>query len=65
LRNAVEHMPTGSVNDYMRLMFKERSWGDMAESETFAHLEHLRQLGQATVDDDGGQLVYDLASPAS
>jgi glyoxylase-like metal-dependent hydrolase (beta-lactamase superfamily II) len=64
LRNAIDEIPTGSVADYMRLMFKERSWGDMAESETFAHLEHLRQLGEATVDEHDGSLVYDLASSA-
>ena len=36
----------------MRVLFRERSWGEMAESETYAHLEHLRELGemQRTVD---------------
>jgi glyoxylase-like metal-dependent hydrolase (beta-lactamase superfamily II) len=64
LRNSIDQVPSGVVADYMRIMFKERSWGDMAESETFAHLEHLRQLGQATVDQRDGHLVYDLASAA-
>ena len=40
----------GTVAEFMRYLFKERAWGDMAESETFAHLEHLRLLGEATVD---------------
>ncbi|MDH3300559.1 MAG: MBL fold metallo-hydrolase [Acidimicrobiia bacterium] len=35
----------GTVNDYMKVLFRERSWGDMAESETYAHLEHLRTIG--------------------
>ncbi len=35
----------GTVNDYMKVLFRERSWGDMAESETYAHLEHLRAIG--------------------
>lgn len=35
----------GTVNDYMKVLFRERSWGDMAESETYAHLEHLRMIG--------------------
>ncbi len=35
----------GTVNDYMKVLFRERSWGDMAESETYAHLEHLRIIG--------------------
>jgi glyoxylase-like metal-dependent hydrolase (beta-lactamase superfamily II) len=62
LRESVEDLPSGTVADYMRRMFRERSWGDMAESETFAHLEHLRLLGEATVTDDDGMLVYQLAS---
>lgn len=62
LRQSVEDLPVGTVSDYMRRMFRERSWGDMAESETFAHLEHLRLLGEATVDDDNGMLRYKLAS---
>jgi glyoxylase-like metal-dependent hydrolase (beta-lactamase superfamily II) len=61
IRNAVGDQPTGDVRDYMRLLFRERSWGDMAESETFAHLEHLRLLGEATVTDRDGHLVYELA----
>ena len=28
-------------------LFKQRSWGQMAESETYAHLEHLRATGEA------------------
>ena len=62
LRESVDDLPSGTVADYMRRMFRERSWGDMAESETFAHLEHLRLLGEATVTDDDGMLVYSLAS---
>jgi hypothetical protein len=30
----------------------------MAESETFAHLEHLRLLGEATVTEVDGLLAY-------
>jgi glyoxylase-like metal-dependent hydrolase (beta-lactamase superfamily II) len=52
---------TGSVSDYMKFLFRERSWGSMAESETFAHLEHLRRTGQATVDRVDGELFYDVA----
>ena len=42
-------------------LFRERSWGHMAESETFAHLEHLRLSGQAERREEGGYLLY-LAS---
>ena len=36
-----------SVQAFSRQLFKQRSWGPMAESETYAHLEHLRILGGA------------------
>jgi glyoxylase-like metal-dependent hydrolase (beta-lactamase superfamily II) len=36
-----------SVEEFSQHLFKRRSWGSMAESETFAHLEHLRHAGQA------------------
>ena len=32
----------------------------MAESETYAHLEHLRRNGQATTKDAGGELVFSV-----
>ena len=36
----------------------QRSWGSMAESETYAHLEHLRIAGEAErqVQKDGSYL---------
>jgi len=49
------------VNSFMKRLFKERSWGEMAESETYAHLEHLRLEGKAEAHRDAkGRLVYDL-----
>lgn len=33
------------VAAFSRHLFRERSWGAMAESETYAHLEHLRIAG--------------------
>jgi glyoxylase-like metal-dependent hydrolase (beta-lactamase superfamily II) len=36
-----------SVRDYSQRLFPPRSWGSMAESETYAHLEHLRIAGEA------------------
>ena len=35
------------VRRFSQRLFKPRSWGSMAESETYAHLEHLRIAGQA------------------
>jgi hypothetical protein len=32
---------------FSQKLFRERSWGPMAESETWAHLEHLRLTERA------------------
>ena len=48
-----------SVRDYSQALFSQRAWGFMAESETYAHLEHLRQLGRAESKHSAdGQLLY-------
>jgi len=45
----------------MKRLFKERSWGGMAESETYAHLEHLRLMGNAERHtNDAKQFIYTL-----
>ena len=47
-----------TVPEYSKHLFKPRSWGVMADSETFAHLEHLRQQGKATTRTVEQQLRY-------
>ncbi len=48
-----------SVQEYAQRLFRPRSWGSMAESETYAHLEHLRHAGQAESHRDrNGVLFY-------
>ena len=43
----------------MKVLFRERSWGDMAASETFAHLEHLRIAGTVERSEDSeGRFLY-------
>jgi glyoxylase-like metal-dependent hydrolase (beta-lactamase superfamily II) len=44
-----------TVQQFSRRLFQPRSWGSMAESETYAHLEHLRIAGSAErrVERDG------------
>ena len=44
----------------MRLLFREGSWGSLAASETYAHLEWLRIHGSATRSEDLGLAVYEL-----
>lgn len=48
------------VRDYAQALFSERAWGIMAESETYAHLEHLRLQGNArSLRASDGQLLYE------
>jgi len=58
VRDAWEDLPNGTVRDFMRVLFRERSWGDMAESETYAHLEHLREIGELQRSDADGLARY-------
>ncbi|MDH5568028.1 MAG: hypothetical protein OEY15_15330, partial [Myxococcales bacterium] len=49
-----------TVPEFAQRLFEPRSWGIMAESETFAHLEHLRIAGDAERHEaPDGSLVYE------
>ncbi len=49
-----------TVEEISKKLFKPRSWGPMADSETFAHLEHLRLTGDAERrEDKQGVLIYE------
>jgi glyoxylase-like metal-dependent hydrolase (beta-lactamase superfamily II) len=61
LRNASEQRGWANVTELMQDLFRERSWGHMAESETFAHLEHLRLMGEAERREEGARLLYKIA----
>ena len=52
------------VSEFMQHLFQERSWGSMAESETYAHLEHLRLTGSAEAEWIDGQLCFDIPANA-
>jgi glyoxylase-like metal-dependent hydrolase (beta-lactamase superfamily II) len=60
LREAGAELGTGTVEQYMQRLFQPRSWGQMAESETYAHLEHLKASGEAESRMEHGQLRYAL-----
>jgi glyoxylase-like metal-dependent hydrolase (beta-lactamase superfamily II) len=48
-----------AVEDFSHRLFHPRSWGSMADSETYAHLEHLRLQGLAeTRREPDGKLLY-------
>ena len=64
LRAAAAALGDAPVEAYMKELFSERAWGDMAASETFAHLEHLRVIGEADSSRGGdGLLRYRLNPP--
>jgi glyoxylase-like metal-dependent hydrolase (beta-lactamase superfamily II) len=58
IRHASDDLPNGTVEEFMQVLFRERSWGEMAESETYAHLEHLRECGELVRHTDGGLARY-------
>jgi len=58
LRAAARELGSGTVEDYSHKLFKPRSWGQMAESETYAHLEHLRETGEVASRNERGTLHY-------
>lgn len=61
LRDAADDNHDAPVDAWMKVLFKERSWGEMAASETYAHLEHLRVIGEAsTRHGDDGLLRFTL-----
>jgi glyoxylase-like metal-dependent hydrolase (beta-lactamase superfamily II) len=60
LRAAAKELGDATVEEYSHKLFQPRSWGQMAESETYAHLEHLRQTGEVTSRDEKGFLHYAL-----
>jgi glyoxylase-like metal-dependent hydrolase (beta-lactamase superfamily II) len=48
-----------TVEDFSHQLFHPRSWGGMADSETYAHLEHLRLQGLAEARRErDGKLLY-------
>ncbi|MDP1795346.1 MAG: MBL fold metallo-hydrolase [Acidimicrobiales bacterium] len=49
LRRVGTAIGAATVEDFARRLFKPDHWGLMAESETYAHLEHLRLASEATV----------------
>jgi glyoxylase-like metal-dependent hydrolase (beta-lactamase superfamily II) len=46
-------------------LFSARAQGPMADSETYAHLEHLRHQGQARRRKAGDQLLYQVESDST
>jgi glyoxylase-like metal-dependent hydrolase (beta-lactamase superfamily II) len=64
LRAASLALGPANVQQLSHEVFPRKHWGVMAESETFAHLEHLVLAGQAERHREHGRLIYTVA-PAS
>jgi glyoxylase-like metal-dependent hydrolase (beta-lactamase superfamily II) len=64
LRDVSVAVGPATVQQLSHEIFPKRHWGVMAESETFAHLEHLVLAGHAERWRDGDRLLYRVA-PAS
>ena len=60
LQQIYDAIGPATVEAFTHEMFRASQWGMMAESEVFAHLEHLRLDGKAHRQKVGGALVYDL-----
>jgi glyoxylase-like metal-dependent hydrolase (beta-lactamase superfamily II) len=58
LREISHELGWASVVDVSHELFSERSWGSMAESETYAHLHHLALRGEADRREVDGRLHY-------
>ena len=58
LRQICDATGWASVRQLSERLFAERNWGSMAESETYAHLEHMRHAGGAERRERGGLLEY-------
>ena len=58
LRRYSNELGWASVTDLSHKLFRPRSWGGMAEDETYAHLEHLRGRQEASVREEAGVLLY-------
>jgi glyoxylase-like metal-dependent hydrolase (beta-lactamase superfamily II) len=62
LADASHALGPATVQQLCHEVFPKRHWGVMAESETFAHLEHMVLEGEAERwRDRGGRLVYRAA----
>jgi glyoxylase-like metal-dependent hydrolase (beta-lactamase superfamily II) len=61
LREASLALGPSTVRELCREIFPKRYWGVMAESETFAHLEHMVALHAAERIEDGGPFRYVIA----
>jgi glyoxylase-like metal-dependent hydrolase (beta-lactamase superfamily II) len=60
LKTISKRLGRATVREFSEQLFHPRNWGSMAESETYAHLEHLRLRREAECHTrEDGLLVYE------
>ncbi len=64
LRAAADALGDAPVEAYMQELFAQRSWGYMAASETFAHLEHLHKIGTLDSSRNSDGLLHYRPKPS-
>ncbi|MDQ1445021.1 MAG: hypothetical protein QOI20_1485 [Acidimicrobiaceae bacterium] len=60
LRSLSIALGPATVETLSHELFRQARWGPMAESETYAHLEHLRLAGQAVSHREADKLLYTI-----
>ena len=55
---SVELADWSNVSEFARHLFSPRAQGSMADSETYAHLEHLRLMGEFLQRERDGRFEY-------
>ncbi len=65
VREIAAALGPATVVAFSRELFRPARWGPMAESETYAHLEHLRLAGEAQRSHVDGRLLYRVESEPS
>jgi glyoxylase-like metal-dependent hydrolase (beta-lactamase superfamily II) len=54
-----------SVTELSHALFRPAHWGFMAESETYAHMEHLRLAGEVTRHEEADRVTYAVVARTS
>jgi glyoxylase-like metal-dependent hydrolase (beta-lactamase superfamily II) len=62
LRDASAELGWAGIVPLSQQIFRQQVWGSMAESETYAHLEHLVRIGDAEKRGEGATLEYLVGS---
>ena len=62
LREASTELGWAGIVPLSQKIFRQQVWGSMAESETYAHLEHLVRIGDAERRGEGATLEYLVGS---